>query len=134
MQASLDVGAGLGRAALVGGQGAVASQRPLGFHNFGLRLVRKDLEQGRGAREQGRAKGGGLCRGAGVTLSPTEVPIRVHVRGAEVPRIQVVSRVTAFAWSLPLGVWGGDGTGELAVEQRLFTASVGAFLEGRKAI
>lgn len=60
VEPSLDVGAGLGRAALVGGEGAVARESPLGFHHFGLRLMGEDLEQGRGAREQRGAERGGL--------------------------------------------------------------------------
>lgn len=39
------------------------------------------------------------------------------MRGVEVSWVQMVSAFAAFPWSLPLGVWGGDGTGELAVEQ-----------------
>lgn len=60
VEPSLDVGAGLGRAALVGGEGAVASERPLGFHDLGLGLMGEDLEQGGRAGEQGRAEGRGL--------------------------------------------------------------------------
>lgn len=56
------------------------------------------------------------------------------MRGVKVSWIQVVSRVAASARSLPLRIWGGDGTGELAVEQRLFTARVGAFLQGSKPV
>jgi len=113
----LDVGAGLGRAALVGGEGAVAAERPLGFHHLGLRLMGEDLEEGGGAGEQGRAEGRGLGRGAGVTFPAAEVAIGVHVRGVEVGGVQVVSPVAASPRGLPLGVRGGDRTGELAVEK-----------------
>lgn len=130
----LDVGAGLGRAALVGGEGAVAGERALGLHHLGLRLVGEDLEQGGGAGQQRRAEGRGLGRGAGVALAAAEVAIWVHVRSVAVGRVQVVPCFATFPRSLPLRVWRGDGTGELAVEQRLFAASVGAFLQGRKAV
>lgn len=115
MEPSLDIGAGLGRAALVGGEGTVASERPLGFHDFGLRLMGEDLEQGGRAGEQGGAEGRGLSGGAGITFPAAEVSIRIHVRGVEVSWIQMVSPIAAFP--LSLGVRGGDGTGVLAVEE-----------------
>lgn len=112
----------------------MASQRPLGFHHFGLRLMREDLEEGCGAGQQWRAEGRGLSGRAGVTFSTTEVPVGVHVGGVAVSGGQMVPCLTALPWSLPLGVWRSDGTGQLAVEQGLFASSVGALLQGCEAI
>lgn len=134
MATSINVGAGLSRAALVRRHRTVSGKCPLAFGYLGLRLVGKDLQQGCRTGKQWGTEWRGLCRGAGVAFASAEVAVWVYVRRVEVWRVKMVPFIAALVLGLALSVGGGYRASVVAVEQGFLSPGVGTFHQRGKAV